>query len=257
MVERYSRTVKGSGPGLLLAHGGGGGIEPNFGPLLADLTRTHTVVAPDLPGSGDTPRSPGPLDLDAVADALVAAAVDEGVEHFTILGYSLGTAVAVRAATRHPDRVRGLVLTAGFARIDNRTRLAVRVWRSLLDGQDRDVLARFTVSVAFGTPALEALDHDGLEETVRAVAESVPAGTPEHVDLVAAADVRADLPGITVPTLVVAAALDRLASPELSRALAAGIPGAELVELASGHLVAAEAPQEWGEAVRGFLDRIS
>ncbi|WP_306366399.1 alpha/beta fold hydrolase [Nocardiopsis sp. CC223A] len=254
MIEHYARTVKGSGPGLLLAHGGGGGIEPNFGPLLADLARTHTVVGPDLPGSGDTPRATGPLDLDTVADSLVAAAVEEGVERFTVLGYSLGTAVAVRAATRHPERVTGLILTAGFARIDNRTRLNVDVWRTLLDG-DRDTMARFTVSVGFGTPALEALDADGLEEAVRGVAGSVPAGTPEQVELVARVDTRADLPGIAVPTLVVAAALDRLASPELSRALAAGIPGAELVEIASGHLVAAEAPEEWGEAVRGFLDR--
>ncbi|MFL1426747.1 MULTISPECIES: alpha/beta fold hydrolase [unclassified Nocardiopsis] len=254
MIERYARTVKGSGPGLLLAHGGGGGIEPNFGPLLADLTRTHTVVAPDLPGAGDTPRATAPLELDAVADALVAAAVEEGVERFTVLGYSLGTAVAVRAAARHPERVTGLVLTAGFARVDHRTRLNVDVWRALLDG-DRDTLARFNLSVAFGAPALEALSAEELEETVRAVAGSVPAGTPEQVDLVERVDTRGDLPGISVPTLVVAAALDRLASPELSRALAAGIPGAELVEVDSGHLVAAEAPEEWGKAVREFLDR--
>ncbi|CAL9554532.1 Putative aminoacrylate hydrolase RutD [Nocardiopsis dassonvillei] len=255
MIERYARTVKGSGPGLLLAHGGGGGIEPNFGPLLADLARTHTVVAPDLPGSGATPRATGPLDLDAVADALVAAAVEEGVERFTVLGYSLGTAVAVRAAARHPERVTGLVLTAGFARIDNRTRLNVDVWRALLAGDDPRTLARFMVSVAYGAPALEALSPEELEEVVRAVAGSVPPGTPEHVDLVAAADTRADLPEIRVPTLVVAAALDRLVSPELSRELAAGIPGAEPVELASGHLVAAEAPQEWAKEIRGFLDR--
>jgi pimeloyl-ACP methyl ester carboxylesterase len=150
--------------------------------------------------------------------------------------------------------VTGLVLTAGFARIDNRTRLNVDVWRALLEG-DRDTLARFTVSAAFGAPALEALSADELEEAVRAASGSVPAGTPEQVDLVARVDTRADLPGIAVPTLVVTTALDRLASPELSRALAAGIPGAESVEIASGHLIAAEAPREWGEAVRQFLDR--
>ncbi|RKS05120.1 pimeloyl-ACP methyl ester carboxylesterase [Nocardiopsis sp. Huas11] len=254
MVEHFTHTVKGSGPGLLLAHGGGGGAEANFGPLMADLTRTHTVVAPDLPGSGATPRSAVPLDLDTVADTLVATAVDAGVERFTILGYSLGTGIAVRAATRHPDRVTGLVLTAGFARMNNRMRLAVRVWRDLLDG-DRELLARFLTLMAAGDPALEGLSPAELADSVAGLAEFVPEGTPEQVRLVERVDTTAELAGIGVPTLVVAATLDRLASPELSRELAAGIPGAELVEIESGHLVAAEAPEPWGAAVREFLDR--
>jgi pimeloyl-ACP methyl ester carboxylesterase len=256
MVEHFTHTVKGSGPGLLLAHGGGGGAEPNFGPLMADLTRTHTVVAPDLPGSGATPRSTVPLDLDTTADTLVATAVGAGVERFTILGYSLGTGIAVRAATRHPERVTGLVLTAGFARMDNRMRLAVRVWRDLLDG-DRELLAHFLTLMATGDPALERLSPEELTASLAALAEFVPEGTPEQVRLVEQVDTTAELAGIRVPTLVVAATLDRLASPVLSRELAAGIPGAELVEVESGHLIAAEAPEQWGAAVRDFLDRHS
>lgn len=254
MVEHFTSTVKGSGPGLLLAHGSGGGAEANFGPLMDDLAATHTVVAPDLPGSGATPRSTVPLGLDTVADTLVATAVGAGVERFTVLGYSLGTAIAVRAATRHPERVTGLVLTSGFARLDNRMRLAVQVWRELLEG-DRELLARFLTLMATGAPALEALSPDELEKAVAELAVSVPAGTPEQVDLVAGVDNRADLARITVPTLVVATTLDPLVSPALSRELAAGIPGAELVEVEAGHLVAAEAPQRWLDLVRAFLDR--
>lgn len=254
MVEHFTYTVKGSGPGLLLAHGAGGGAEPNFGPLMADLARTHTVVAPDLPGSGATPRSGVALDLDTVADTLVATAVDAGVERFTILGYSLGTGIAVRAATRHPDRVSGLVLTAGFARMNNRMRLAMRVWRDLLDG-DRELVARFLTLMAAGDPELERLSPSELAAAVAGLAEFVPEGAPEQVRLVEEVDTTAELAGIGVPTLVVAAALDRLAPPALSRELAAGIPGAELVEIECGHLVAAEAPEQWGAAVREFLDR--
>ncbi|MGW5878966.1 alpha/beta fold hydrolase [Nocardiopsis terrae] len=254
MVEHFSHTVKGSGPGLLLAHGGGGGAEANFGPLMADLSATHTVVAPDLPGSGATPRSTVPLDLDTVADTLVATAVGAGVERFTVLGYSLGTALAVRAATRHPERVTGLVLTAGFARPDNRMRLAVRIWRELLDG-DRELLARFLTLVAAGDPALEAMSPAELEDSVAWLADFVPEGAPEQVDLVAASDTTGELADIAVPTLVVAASLDRLASPARSRELAEGIPGAELVEVESGHLIAAEAPKAWLAAVRSFLDQ--
>ncbi|MFD0856658.1 alpha/beta fold hydrolase, partial [Actinomadura adrarensis] len=88
--------MRGNGPGLLLAHGAGGGIDANFGPILDELTSRNTVVGPDYPGTGRTPSRGGALSLDGLADALVATAVEEGVESFAIAGYSLGTPVAVR-----------------------------------------------------------------------------------------------------------------------------------------------------------------
>jgi pimeloyl-ACP methyl ester carboxylesterase len=255
MAEHFAHIVRGSGPGILLAHGGGGSVAGNFGPILDDLAGTHTVVGPDYPGSGETPRNPEGLDLDDVADELVLTAVDAGVERFTVLGYSVGTAVAVRIATRHPERVTGLVLTAGFAYPDNRIRLAVQIWRALLDAGDRRLLARFLTLVGTGERHLNALTPDAVEASVAGLADFIPAGSPEHVDLVASVDTRAELPRITAPTLVVATTEDGLAGPDLSRELAAGIPGAELVEIAAGHGIAVEAPDEWLAAVRSFLAR--
>jgi pimeloyl-ACP methyl ester carboxylesterase len=256
MAEHFAHVVRGSGPGILLAHGGGGSIAGNYGPILDDLATTHTVVGPDYPGSGDTPRSPEPLVLDDVADALVRTAVDAGVDRFTVLGYSLGTAVAVRIAVRHPERVTGLVLTAGFAYPDNRIRLAVRIWRDLLAAGDRVLLARYLTLVGTGATHLNALGPVQVEAAVSALADFVPAGSPEHVDLVTAVDTRSDLPRVKAPSLVVATAEDGLAAPEHSRQLAAGIPGAELVEIAAGHSIAAEARDEWLAAIRSLLARV-
>ncbi|MFE0024237.1 alpha/beta fold hydrolase [Amycolatopsis sp. NPDC059021] len=254
MTNHFAHIVRGSGPGLLLAHGGGGTIAGNFGPILDDLARTHTVVGADYPGSGDTPRSTTPLELDAVADELVAIATDAGLDRFAILGYSLGTAVAVRAATRHPERVTALILTAGFARQNNRMRLATDVWRTLLDG-DRRLLAKFLTLVATGERHLESLSAEELERAVDELAAFIPPGSPEHVDLVASADTRAELAGIGVPALVIATTLDGLASPALARELAAAIPGAELAEIEAGHNIAVEAPDAWLTAIEKFLGR--
>jgi pimeloyl-ACP methyl ester carboxylesterase len=256
MAEHFAHIVLGSGPGILLAHGGGGSIAGNYGPILDDLATTHTVVGPDYPGSGDTPRSPQPLVLDDVADALVRTAVDAGVDRFTVLGYSLGTAVAVRIAVRHPERVTGLVLTAGFTYPDNRMRLAVQVWRDLLAASDRTLLARYLTLLGTGATHLNALPPSDLEAGIAALAGFVPDGSPEHVGLVAGVDTRADLPKVAVPTLVVATTEDDLATPEHSRQLAAGIPGAELVEIAAGHGIATEARDEWLAAIRTLLARV-
>jgi pimeloyl-ACP methyl ester carboxylesterase len=88
------------------------------------------------------------------------------------------------------------------------------------------------------------------------ILDFVPAGSPDHVDLVTAVDTRSDLPRVKAPTLVVATAEDGLTAPEHSRQLAAGIPDAELVEIAAGHSIAAEARDEWLSAIRSLLARV-
>lgn len=122
-------AVTGSGPALLLAHGATGSIAGNYAPVIPALAAAHTVVAPDYPGSGATPPA-GPLDLDTLTDAVVDAAVSRGHARFALLGFSLGTTVAVRAAVRHPERVRALVLTAGFARADAHLLGLLPGWRA-------------------------------------------------------------------------------------------------------------------------------
>ncbi|MFG2225142.1 alpha/beta fold hydrolase [Streptomyces sp. NPDC048644] len=82
---RLDVDVRGSGPALLLAHGAGGGIEGNFGLVLDDLARDHTVIGPSYPGVGRTQIPDAPLDPDTLADALVAAAVGHGHGQFTVV----------------------------------------------------------------------------------------------------------------------------------------------------------------------------
>ncbi|MFE5330045.1 alpha/beta fold hydrolase [Embleya sp. NPDC056575] len=255
-VPTFARTVRGSGPGLLLAHGAGGGIAANYGPILAGLAAEHRVVGVDFPGSGETPRSTGPLDLDELADQLVAAGVAEGLETFAVSGYSLGGAVAVRAATRHPERVTSLILTAAFAHADARLRLAARVWRGLYESGDRANFAAFLTPFALSPAAFDALSPEELAEVLRTTAETPPLGTPEHTELAERVDVRADLATIEVPALVVSTTGDRLVEPNHHRAVAAGLRDARVVELDSGHLPFAERPAQWLAAIVGFLGEV-
>ncbi|WP_438483766.1 alpha/beta fold hydrolase [Streptomyces sp. S186] len=253
-TSTLGRLVRGNGPGLLLAHGAGGGIDANYGPLLDVLAAQHTVVGPDYPGTGRTERADAPLTLDGLADELVAAAVEEGLETFAIAGYSLGCPVAIRAATRHPDRVTALVLTAGFAHPDPRFLLAARLWRDLLRAGELEQLAGFLTLMGLSSPVLDAIAQDDLDTTLTTTAATIPPGTPEHVQLlIDGVDVRADLAAIAVPTLVISTALDQLVSPHHHRQLADAIPGARYAEIASGHLPFIERPEEWATLIRDFL----
>ncbi|MEV6554122.1 alpha/beta hydrolase [Nocardia sp. NPDC051756] len=242
-------TVTGAGPGLVLAHGASGTIDTNFGALIPALATTHTVVASDYPDSDIQ------LTLDGLADALAAAAVDAGVETFALVGYSLGSAVAVRAATRHPDRVRGLILAAGFAKADNRARLAVQIWQDLLDRGDTAMFSRLALSLAFSASFLNGLPAEQVDEFVRIGATTIPGGTLQQARLVETVDTTGDLGGVTVPTLVVGATEDLLVDPANSRFLAENIPGAEYTEIAAGHVLMAEQPDQWRKTVEDFLNR--
>ncbi|MFG2135573.1 alpha/beta fold hydrolase [Streptomyces sp. NPDC048650] len=255
-LPRLATLVAGppTGPGILLAHGATGSIRGNYERLIAVLAASgHRVVAPDYPGSGDTPRAAGPLELDGLADALVAEATAAGVETFTLIGFSMGAAVSLRAATRHPARVRGLALTAGLAKADVRTSVTMDLWLHLLERGDHVGFAR---AGTLSGPAPEFLDALSPKELAAVLDPDLPPrGSAEQAALVKTLDATADLAGITVPTLVIATTQDPLVHPSHSRYLADRIPAAEYAEIATGHLPMIERPEEWAELIAGFLAR--
>jgi 3-oxoadipate enol-lactonase len=104
--------VSGRGDSLLLVHG----LGTNRGVWRAatpELDRRWRVIAPDLPGFGESAPLDGGFRLDDAADALADAAREWSADGpVDVVGHSLGGAVAVRLAGRQPDLVRRLVLFA-------------------------------------------------------------------------------------------------------------------------------------------------
>ena len=106
----------GEGPPLVLLHGVGAsrGVWSRVMPLLA---ADHHVLAPDLPGFGDSaPAGPG-FDLAGASATLARHLIDRVQQPFDLVGNSLGGAVALQLAILRPDLVRRLVLSApaGFS----------------------------------------------------------------------------------------------------------------------------------------------
>ncbi|MEU7202189.1 alpha/beta hydrolase [Streptomyces sp. NPDC045470] len=94
--------IQGDGPAPALAHGAGAGVFGHYGLALDDLARDRAVIGPHHPGAGGTPEADRPLQLGCLTGQSVSAATTAGHDTFPVVGESLGCAVAVRAAPRHP-----------------------------------------------------------------------------------------------------------------------------------------------------------
>ncbi|WP_199517221.1 alpha/beta fold hydrolase [Nucisporomicrobium flavum] len=106
-----SYTTAGAGEPLLLLHGLGG-TRRTWDHLIDALAATHTVIAPDLPGHGDSDAPGGDYSLGAHATAVRDLLVALGHASATVVGHSLGGGIALQFAYQFPDRVSRLVLVS-------------------------------------------------------------------------------------------------------------------------------------------------
>jgi len=101
----------GSGPVLLLIHGLAGSCE-NWAEVIEPLARTHTVIAPDLPGHGGSAPGGGDYSVGALAATLRDLMVALGHERVTLVGHSLGGGVAMQFSYQFPEMIERLVLVS-------------------------------------------------------------------------------------------------------------------------------------------------
>ncbi|MCG3753748.1 MULTISPECIES: alpha/beta fold hydrolase [unclassified Amycolatopsis] len=104
---------QGSGDPVLLIHGSGPGVSAwaNWRLVLPELAKRHRVVAPDILGFGYTERPEDAVyDAESWLEHLVGFLDALGLDRVSVVGNSFGGSLALRLATRHPDRVDRLVL---------------------------------------------------------------------------------------------------------------------------------------------------
>jgi pimeloyl-ACP methyl ester carboxylesterase len=99
----------GQGPPIVLLHGQGG-FAAHWLQVIPHLVRSHRVVAPDLPGLGGSQALTGRLDASAAVAWLRDLIRQTCAEPPTLVGISLGGALAARFAVQHSNQVCRIVL---------------------------------------------------------------------------------------------------------------------------------------------------
>jgi pimeloyl-ACP methyl ester carboxylesterase len=103
--------IHGAGAPLVLLHGGFG-TTGMFGELLPTLTAHRQVIAVDLQGHGRTADIDRLLRWEQMADDIAALIAHLGLTTASVMGYSLGGAVALQTAIRHPQVVDRLIVVS-------------------------------------------------------------------------------------------------------------------------------------------------
>lgn len=103
--------IHGDGPPLVLLHGG---VDPSqtFGAPLDAMAKTHKVIAIHMRGHGFSTDTDQPWSAELMADDVAAVLKQLGIGKARFMGYSLGAAIALQIAIRHPELVEKLVSVA-------------------------------------------------------------------------------------------------------------------------------------------------
>lgn len=245
-VHVYDGAGTGDLPTVVMIHGlGSAGIS--FARVIARL-RPHVkrVIVPELPGHGmSTHPGDRPVTPELVLDT-ISAALDRVVsEPVIVVGNSLGGAVAIDYAKRHPDQVCALILVSPAG-----ARLRDEEWQKLVQAFEvtgtREA-RRFLARIYDRPPWILALVAHELPDVLRrrAVREILETSTQEHS---AAPD---DLAGLRMPVLLLWGRSERLLPPEALAYFREHLPKTAVIEEPHGF---AHSPQL--EHPRRVADRI-
>lgn len=235
-------------PVIALVHGWGMNARV-FDTLVEGLASDFDVRALDLPGHGGR---------DALADNTLQGWADDLAQQLpvgaTLLGWSLGGQVAMRAALDHPHRIARLVLLASTPKF-----VAAEDWvRGMAPADLQDfgaslladpqaTLLRFLSLQTRGMPNQKALLQQ-LRQTLLAAPVARSEALVGGLAILRDTDLRDELPRLKQPTLILHGALDTLTPPAAGAWLAETLPAAQHMEfsraahaphLSHGHEVAA------------------
>jgi 3-oxoadipate enol-lactonase len=247
---------RGAGPAIVFLHG-----HPFSRAMWAPqaaLSDEFRVVAPDLPGYGESRPRDQIMSMRRFADAVLELLDALGVPQATVVGLSMGGLVAMELGLGYPERVNGLVLAATTAApatdedVERRRHAAANIDAHGMLGHTAEMLPRLFGPAASRDPAVTVPIVATMLRTSPLGAAAALRGRAERPDY------ERLLGDLRPPALVVAGDRDAYSTKEVTDQLVAALPDPEVLILPGvGHFPNLEAPRAFDDAVRAFARRVS
>jgi pimeloyl-ACP methyl ester carboxylesterase len=256
-TERATLRESGTGQPALFVHAFPLSAEM-WDPQLASPPAGWRFIAPDLRGFGRSSHRSGATSVEAHARDLVALLDALAIDRAVVVGLSMGGYVALALVRAAPQRVRALVLcdTRADADSDDARANRQRLREQLRDGGPVAVAETMVPRLVGPTTMRE---QPGVVARVRGliVASAAPGIDDAIVALMTRPDSTSGLVLIDVPTLLVVGEEDGLTPIALHERMREHIPGSRLVVIpGAGHLSNLECPDQFNEALSGFLQAL-
>jgi 3-oxoadipate enol-lactonase len=213
------------------------------------------LIALDWRGFGESESNTTVTSMELLADDVAALMDALGTQRAILCGLSMGGYVAFAFQRKYPERVGGLVLADTKPDADTEEARANRAKvAQLAETEGPGAIADLQVPNLISDYTRQ--HHREVEALVRRMVEAATGSgiAAAARGMALRADANDLLPQITVPTLVVVGAADKVTPPTLAQGYAVKIPGAEFAQIPrAGHLSNLEQPEAFLEVVRNFL----
>lgn len=246
---RYTFEGPANAPVLVLSNSLGTDVSMWQAQLPA-FNRPFRVLRYDTRGHGGSTPTAGPYTIEQLGGDVLGMLDALGLERVSFCGLSMGGMIGMWLAAHAPERVERLALCNTAARIGPAER-----WNARIDMVEQGGLEAIATAVLGGwfTPAFAARAPREMQRMRDMLVATLAAGYIACCAAVRDADLRATLPQIRAPTLVISGSHDVATPPADGRLLSEHIAEARYVELPAAHLSNIEAAEDFNAAVMTFM----
>jgi len=200
---------------------------------VADYAKHFTCISVDPRGAGETDKPAGKYSMEMFADDIAAFMQAVGIKQAHVSGLSLGAAVGMWLAAKHPARVKSLSLHSGWSKSDPFLKTVVQGWQVI--AKELNSVTEMIILGIFPwcfTPELYAAKPEYIEslaEFVRGRPKQPLDAFLRQSDAVIAHDAEAQLGKIKAPTQITFGRHDLVCSTRFAETMQKGIAGSELL----------------------------